>query len=412
MPNADKWLEGTGRALSLLKSATTPHGILASTEETDNYCRIWARDGIICGLAGLLVKDEVLTNGLKSTLITLAKHQGPEGQIPSNVKLDNSNESNVVSYGGLVGRVDPTLWFVIGVCNYVNKIADRLFKKEMKTPLRRCLSLLKAWEFNGRGLLYIPQGGDWADEFILSGYVLYDQLLYVWALRCFAKIYNDKDVQKRSFDLSSLIRINYWPESNLQHREQLTHPRAYENFIEDYPNAQYWLPAFNPGGYYDLFDTFSNALAVILDIGGKNQAELVLEHAQLFQKKSYINLLPAFWPPIKEGHLLWGQLTTNFRYEFKNHPYEYHNGGIWPIINAWWGIALVKAGKLDSAETILEKIIRLNKKGDKKNSDWNFYEYFHAQTGHYGGTKYLSWSAAGVILLYAAIQNNFLFFGD
>jgi hypothetical protein len=33
------------------------------------------------------------------------------------------------------------------------------------------------WEFNNKGLLYVPLSGNWADEYITDGYVLYDQLL-------------------------------------------------------------------------------------------------------------------------------------------------------------------------------------------------------------------------------------------
>jgi hypothetical protein len=29
--------------------------------------------------------------------------------------------------------------------------------------------------------LYVPLSGNWADEYITDGYVLYDQLLRVWA---------------------------------------------------------------------------------------------------------------------------------------------------------------------------------------------------------------------------------------
>ncbi len=76
---------GYQKALELLRNATTPTGILASVTDIDNYQRVFARDGVICGLAGLVSGDEVVTAGLRSTLETLAESQGPHGQIPSNV---------------------------------------------------------------------------------------------------------------------------------------------------------------------------------------------------------------------------------------------------------------------------------------------------------------------------------------
>ena len=42
---------------------------------------------------------------------------------------------------------------------------------------------LGAWEFNTRGLLCVPQTGDWADEYIHHGYVMSDQLLCLQGLR-------------------------------------------------------------------------------------------------------------------------------------------------------------------------------------------------------------------------------------
>ncbi len=53
-------------ALALLHQLVTKDGILASTIETDNYKRIWARDSVVCGLAGLWINDTCLINGLKT----------------------------------------------------------------------------------------------------------------------------------------------------------------------------------------------------------------------------------------------------------------------------------------------------------------------------------------------------------
>ena len=58
--------------------------------------------------------------------------------------------------------------------------------EQMLPVMEKTLFLLGAWEFNNRGLLYVPETGDWADEYIHNGYVLYDQLLYLQALRTMA----------------------------------------------------------------------------------------------------------------------------------------------------------------------------------------------------------------------------------
>jgi glycogen debranching enzyme len=106
-PDAQK---AVSQALALMKQCTTAHGFLASPTDSDNYRRIWGRDGIIIGLAALMTGADEMIAALARTLGTLAEHQGPHGEIPSNVDW----RSGRVSYGGMTGRVDADLWFVIG----------------------------------------------------------------------------------------------------------------------------------------------------------------------------------------------------------------------------------------------------------------------------------------------------------
>ena len=106
--------KAVSQAQALLKKCTTAHGFLASPTENDNYRRIWGRDGIIIGLAALMTGDDDMITALGDTLETLAEHQGPHGEIPSNVDVNSGR----VSYGGMTGRVDADLWFVIGCGEY------------------------------------------------------------------------------------------------------------------------------------------------------------------------------------------------------------------------------------------------------------------------------------------------------
>ena len=171
------------KAIDLLHKVSTDHGFLASAENTSNYQRVWARDGVICGLAALASADEKLIATFKSTLETLADNQHEIGTIPSNVLL--SNENNEVSYGGLAGRVDAVTWFVIGICQYAKHQNQPEFVQKYQVHIEKALQLLNAWEFNNKHLVYVPLSGNWADEYITDGYVLYDQLLRIWALKSY-----------------------------------------------------------------------------------------------------------------------------------------------------------------------------------------------------------------------------------
>ena len=171
------------KAIELLHKVSTPYGFLASAENTSNYQRVWARDGVICGLAALVSDDRKLIETFKSTLETLAKYQHEIGTIPSNVLIGTDKID--VSYGGLAGRVDAVTWFVIGVCQYAFLRKDDSFVKKYEIEIEKALRLLEAWEFNNKHLVYVPLSGNWADEYITDGYVLYDQLLRIWALRSY-----------------------------------------------------------------------------------------------------------------------------------------------------------------------------------------------------------------------------------
>jgi len=115
--------EGYTRALALLRECSSEDGFLASPSQHDNYRRVWARDGVIMGLAALMTGDRELAGSFRHTLLTLARYQGPHGEIPSNV----DSVAGRVSYGGTTGRVDADLWFIIGCCQYWQATGDDEF---------------------------------------------------------------------------------------------------------------------------------------------------------------------------------------------------------------------------------------------------------------------------------------------
>ena len=169
------------KSIELLYNVSSTNGFVASAENTSNYKRVWARDGVICGLAALASGDKKLIDTFKITLETLANNQHEIGTIPSNVMIND--KTTEVSYGGLAGRVDAITWFIIGICQYTFHTHDNSLIVKYEVEIEKALFLLEAWEFNNRHLIYVPLSGNWADEYITDGYVLYDQLLRIWALK-------------------------------------------------------------------------------------------------------------------------------------------------------------------------------------------------------------------------------------
>ncbi|MAX70051.1 MAG: fructofuranosidase/invertase [Flavobacteriaceae bacterium] len=380
------------KSIELLHKCSTEYGFLASAQNISNYKRVWSRDGVICGLAALASKDEELILTFKQTLETLAKHQHRLGTIPSNVHI--SENITDVSYGGLAGRVDAVTWFVIGVCQFAYQQNDNSFFNKYKTQIEKCFDLLETWEFNNKHLMYVPLSGNWADEYITDGYVLYDQLLRVWALKSYNYFEKNDAISKKIENIIEQIEINFLPSST----GEKFHERAYNEVdFKDY------LPcSFSPSGYKIQYDAFANSLALMLNIGSVEFQTKLIKHSFGLASESDLGLLPAFWPVITEKDEHWSLLKDNCKYEFRNYPYEFHNGGSWCMVNGFFGVALVHHKSLEQSDVILENINRANAVGE-----FSFYENFNTQTKEPNGVPYCAWSAAGAILLHQVRHNNF-----
>lgn len=351
-------------ALDLLRRCATPAGFIAAVPERDNYRHVWARDGVICGLAGRAAGDDGMGDALARTLRTLAKRQGPSGQLPSNV----DPVSGRVSYGGKAGRVDATLWWLVGV--HEAGLAD-----ELSACVERARGVLRAWELNDRGLLYVPRAGDWADEYVLSGYLLYDQALRVWVRRAAGRT---EDAET----LSAMIESSFWPRGDgKSYDERLLAPHAD-------PNRRHPLAGFDPGRVHSQFDAFGTALCCLLGIG---RADRLLDHAERLLR---FDLVPAFDPVITPGDPDWRLLEgAAAGGSMRNTPGRYHNGGLWPMINGFWAMAAARHGRSELAKRLRRGIRRANAL-----DGGSFPEYVDAETGQAGGTRQQAWSAAGEVL--------------
>lgn len=381
-------------ATELLRKVSSSEGFLASAQNISNYKRVWARDGVICGLAALASGDEDLIATFRKTLETLANNQHYNGTIPSNVM---TNEGVVeVSYGGLAGRVDAVTWFIIGICQYGFYTNDATFVKKYEGNIQKCLQLLEAWEFNNKHLLYVPLSGNWADEYITDGYVLYDQLLRVWALKSYNHFVKTDSIASKIEKISEQLEINFTPNSI----GEKYHERAYKEV-----NIQNYMPcSFSPAGYKTQFDAFANSLALLLNIGSNDFQNSILEYSLELKNEMPLQLLPAFWPPIKESDLDWNLLKNNCKYEFRNYPNEFHNGGSWSMVNGFFGLALKAKDKKAEASQLLDAINDANAV-----EDFSFYENFNSETKEPNGVPFCAWSAAATVMLHQSINTNFKF---
>lgn len=379
-------------SINLLKKASSKEGFLASAEDISNYKRVWARDGVICGLAALASGDEDLINTFEHTINTLAQYQHEMGTIPSNVSFNGKEKE--VSYGGLAGRVDAVTWFIIGVCQLAHYKKDQGIVKRYQSHIQKCLTLLNAWEFNNKHLVYVPLSGNWADEYITDGYVLYDQLLRLWALKSYNYFEKNKQIDDKISQIHEQISTNFIEGST----KEKFHPKAYQ----DVGNLKYLPASFSPSGYRTQFDAFANSLFLILNIGTTTINEKLISYSQNLIAATKLKVLPAFWPPVMEQDEEWCLLKDNCKYEFRNFPYEFHNGGSWPMVNGFYGLALIMHDHKNEAQEVLKQINTLNAQ-----KEFSFYENFQTKTGEPIGVPKCAWSAAGAVILHQSLNNNF-----
>jgi hypothetical protein len=380
----------TEQAISLLHECATDAGFTASPQVHDNYCRVWSRDSMLAGLAAFLIGDKKGIDTLKRSVLSLGKHQSSTGQIPSNISIDGS----IVSYGSLAGRVDATTWWIIGACWSLQ--CNSSLKPELEPKIRKAFQLLDCWEMNDKGLIYTPLGGNWADEYISQGYVLYDQLLRLWAFRAYFQISKEESFRDKAESLQNLLELNY--SFTKEKTEQHYHPVAYEKAFEKLP---YWAMSFSPAGYDKRWDMAANALALLLQV---NQEPQETERYLLEIIKENGNaMLPVFFPVIEHEDVEWNLLKNNFLYTFKNEPNHFHNGGSWPVF-----LGLLSLGfRVNERNTIPQLI--LNQMHDLfENHDENvrFSEYWNNKTMEPGGVAKLGFSAAGYLMLSAVFDQT------
>ena len=378
------------KSIELLKQASSAIGFLAAVDEEDNYRRVWARDSAMCGLASLATDDADLLHTFRLSIETILKHQHPAGFIPSNVSADEKS----ISYGGSVGRVDNHAWIIISACNYAHATNNIDWLLQYETHFDKCFNLMAAWEFNAKGLMYVPQSADWADEYHHHGYILFNQLLRLWSLRCATKLFkNKKWIEERS-RIEAAITIYYCANDTYyspQNKRQLEHAVQ-----------SYWVMGFNTSQAYTQFDLQANALGLLLKIGTSEQQQNVVTYIRdLYSEKGFI--IPSFYPTIEKDNSAFSDLENNYAFRFRNLPNEFHNGGLWSV---WNGLAALAVSDYDAQ--LSDKIAAGIADACAQN-DWEFNECHHGLTHKPIGVKKCAWSAAGLLLSFQSPSSTILF---
>ncbi len=357
-------------AVVLLRALCGEDGIHASLAATANYRAIFARDAIMAGTAGLLLRDAVVTRAFVCTLERLRQFQGAEGQIASNFEL-RPDGTHQLSFGSLAPRIDSATWYLLGIA--FGAKAGALDPAAYHASVHAVVRLLNAIEYNERHLLYVPTGGNWADEYITEGYILYDQVLRAWALRLLGEVYDESAWTAKSARIGETIHERYW----LDVERKYGHPIA----------------SFSPGRVQAMFDLAACSLLSLSGVAPTLGAAALDWIDDTFLTQS--SLPPAFYPVIVEGDSDWPALRRYHLHAFRNAPHEYHNGGIWPIWLGWCALALAQAQRSSALQRLASEVQRrLNAP-----KSFAFEEYLHGVTGVPTGTPHMAYSATGCIFM-------------
>lgn len=374
-------------SVALLRENCTPGGVLAAASngrsEGRNYTSIFGRDASICALGMAASGDCELLRGAVDGLLTLARHQAPNGQLPKFVKPEAGEVDFWYS-----GCIDATLWWLIAV-NFVARISPgALPAGQLHGQVAAALRWLECQEHQGWYLLQQNECSDWADIMPRSGFVLYSNALWYWT----KKLYQ----LPTAGETRHYARLLFSPFDNAVPEQKRI--RLLRHYIRNRCKpSPFYLSFVNFSMWGEEVDIFGNILAHLLGVGDPSAAgRAVSEILALGANDPYP--VRVVGVPIGRESCHWRSYMVRHR---QNLAWQYHNGGAWPFVGAFWVMLLARLGKTREAWRELEKLARANRV-----NDWEFNEWFQGLTGAPMGMPRQSWNAAMFILAYRTLVDG------
>jgi Alkaline and neutral invertase len=378
------------RSIELLHRNLTPAGVLAASAgkraQSRGYGAIFGRDAAICAIGMALSGDPALERGAAAGLETLGEHQAPNGQIPK--FIDSASREADYWY---LGCIDSTLWWLLAR----DFLARRSAPPSGRRPARveRALQWLLAQEHQRFFLLQQNEASDWADIMPRSGFVLYSNALWYAVKR------------RYGLDRAEETRANF---NGLFHpfsaglaryrRARLLN----EYVLRRARNRDLYLSFVNFAFFGEEGDVFGNLLAVLCGLADSAARARTLDALQR-AKVSRLYPVRVVIRPIRRRSALWRPYMARHR---QNEAWQYHNGGIWPMVGGFWVTALIAAGRVSQARLELQKLARACAL-----RNWAFSEWLHGTKGTPRGMPGQSWNAAAFLIAERAVaeERNVLF---
>jgi len=383
------------RSIELLKRNLTKGGILAATPgdraEQRGYTAIFGRDAAVCALGMAVSGDKQLEREAAAALHTLADHQAPNGQIAKFVDL-HEREPDF----WYLGCIDSTLWWLIALAVLDRREKSRADRRGQPRGLLRrhsrkiqlALQWLLAQEHQRFFLLQQNEASDWADIMPRSGFVLYTNALWYLVKRMFGVPH----IEATCENFNGLFhpfsaRLAEYRRARLLNEYVLKKGRDRDLYLS-FVNFSFWG---------DEGDVFGNVLAVLTGLADARATRRTLD-ALTRERVGDPYPVRAVTHPIRHKSSLWRPYMARHR---QNQVWQYHNGGIWPMVGGFWIAALAGAGRVRQAREGLVGMARACEVGN-----WAFTEWLHGRTLAPRGMPGQSWNAAAFLMAEHAVATG------
>lgn len=375
------------RCVELLRRNLGPQGILAATPSRAasqrGYTAVFGRDAAICALGMAVSGDATLEQASATGLVTLAGHQAANGQIPKFV--DTTHPAADFWY---LGCIDATLWWLIAIAHVDELLPRHRLRRRLAPRIGKAISWLECQEHQSFFLLQQNEASDWADIMPRSGFVLYTNALWLHVKAVYGLAHRDETLS----NADHLFHPFGKPLAEYRRARLLAHYARRRA-----RNRDLYLSFVNFSFFGDEGDTFGNVLAILMGLADSTQARRI---ASALRHRGADDTYPirALCDPIPEDSYLWRPYMLRHR---QNLPWQYHNGGIWPFVGAFWALALDATGDVEGARGALENVAKANARGR-----WRFSEWLHGTTLKPAGMRGQSWNAAAFLLAHHAIDGG------
>lgn len=152
------------------------------------------------------------------------------------------------------------------------------------------------------------------------------------------------------------------------------------NELRENIHEHLWVPGKGLFAYFEYangskssrMEGLGEALAVLWGVADADQTVEIFRHTPMTRYG-----IPCLWPPYAMWRIYW------------NDAHYYHNGMVWPFVQAYWALAAATRGNTGVFQAELEKLAALAKPTP------SFHEFYRPLTGKPDGSARQLWSAAG-----------------